>query len=66
MNNLGRRLVDRECNEYQRVVTEACNEQLCPKWTFSEWSEVGTALLHTVDTQPHIVYVATVPMHILT
>nr|XP_046249772.1 A disintegrin and metalloproteinase with thrombospondin motifs 20 isoform X1 [Scatophagus argus] len=39
MNNLGRRLVDRECNEYQRVVTETCNDQLCPKWTVSEWSE---------------------------
>uniref|UniRef100_A0A672ZSK0 ADAM metallopeptidase with thrombospondin type 1 motif 20 n=1 Tax=Sphaeramia orbicularis TaxID=375764 RepID=A0A672ZSK0_9TELE len=39
MNNLGRRLVDRECNDYQRVVTEACNEQPCPKWTVSEWSE---------------------------
>ena len=45
MNNLGRRLVDRECNEYQRGDTEACNEQLCPKWTVSEWSEVG--MLHT-------------------
>lgn len=49
MNNLGRRLVDRECNEYQRVVTEACNDQLCPKWTVSEWSEVGTS-----RTQPHV------------
>uniref|UniRef100_A0A4W6FLL5 ADAM metallopeptidase with thrombospondin type 1 motif 20 n=1 Tax=Lates calcarifer TaxID=8187 RepID=A0A4W6FLL5_LATCA len=39
MNNLGRRLVDRECNEYQRVVTETCNDQPCPKWTVSEWSE---------------------------
>ncbi|KAG7523510.1 hypothetical protein JOB18_048859 [Solea senegalensis] len=39
MNNLGRRLVDRECNEYRRVVTEACNDQPCPKWTASEWSE---------------------------
>uniref|UniRef100_A0A8C6WWM1 ADAM metallopeptidase with thrombospondin type 1 motif 20 n=1 Tax=Neogobius melanostomus TaxID=47308 RepID=A0A8C6WWM1_9GOBI len=39
MNNLGRRLVDRECNEHQRVVTEICNDQPCPKWTFSEWSE---------------------------
>ncbi|KAF3688604.1 A disintegrin and metalloproteinase with thrombospondin motifs 20 [Channa argus] len=39
MNNLGRRLVDRECNEYQRVVTETCNEQPCPQWTLSEWSE---------------------------
>ncbi|KAF7660784.1 hypothetical protein LDENG_00275340 [Lucifuga dentata] len=39
MNNLGRRLVDRECNEYQRVVSETCNEQPCPKWSVSEWSE---------------------------
>uniref|UniRef100_A0A3Q4HWQ6 ADAM metallopeptidase with thrombospondin type 1 motif 20 n=1 Tax=Neolamprologus brichardi TaxID=32507 RepID=A0A3Q4HWQ6_NEOBR len=31
MNNLGRRLVDRECNEYQRVVTETCNDHPCPK-----------------------------------
>ncbi|XP_056137689.1 LOW QUALITY PROTEIN: A disintegrin and metalloproteinase with thrombospondin motifs 20-like [Lampris incognitus] len=39
MNNLGRRLVDRECSEYQRLVTESCNEQPCPKWFASEWSE---------------------------
>ncbi|XP_034031983.1 A disintegrin and metalloproteinase with thrombospondin motifs 20 [Thalassophryne amazonica] len=39
MNNLGRRLVDRECSEYQRVVTETCNNQPCPKWTVSEWTE---------------------------
>uniref|UniRef100_UPI0037E8F759 A disintegrin and metalloproteinase with thrombospondin motifs 20 n=1 Tax=Semicossyphus pulcher TaxID=241346 RepID=UPI0037E8F759 len=39
MNNLGRRLVDRECNEHQRVVSETCNDQQCPKWTVSEWSE---------------------------
>uniref|UniRef100_A0A3Q2ZW55 ADAM metallopeptidase with thrombospondin type 1 motif 20 n=1 Tax=Kryptolebias marmoratus TaxID=37003 RepID=A0A3Q2ZW55_KRYMA len=39
MNNLGRRLVDRDCSEYQRVVTETCNEQPCPKWTVSDWSE---------------------------
>ncbi|MED6294619.1 A disintegrin and metalloproteinase with thrombospondin motifs 20, partial [Characodon lateralis] len=39
MNNLGRRLVDRECSEYERVVSEPCNEQLCPKWAVSEWSE---------------------------
>ncbi|XP_038554400.1 A disintegrin and metalloproteinase with thrombospondin motifs 20-like, partial [Micropterus salmoides] len=39
INNLGRRLVDRECNDYQRVVTETCNDQPCPKWTVSEWSE---------------------------
>uniref|UniRef100_A0A3Q3N3D4 ADAM metallopeptidase with thrombospondin type 1 motif 20 n=1 Tax=Mastacembelus armatus TaxID=205130 RepID=A0A3Q3N3D4_9TELE len=39
MNNLGRRLADRECNEYQRVVTETCNDHPCPTWTISEWSE---------------------------
>uniref|UniRef100_A0A3P8V9E5 ADAM metallopeptidase with thrombospondin type 1 motif 20 n=1 Tax=Cynoglossus semilaevis TaxID=244447 RepID=A0A3P8V9E5_CYNSE len=39
LNNLGRRLMDRECNEYRRVVTETCNEQPCPKWSVSEWSE---------------------------
>lgn len=42
MNNLGRRLVDRECSEHHRVVTETCNDQPCPKWTLSEWSEVRT------------------------
>ncbi|CAG08653.1 unnamed protein product, partial [Tetraodon nigroviridis] len=39
MNNLGRRLADRECSEHQRLVTESCSEQPCPKWSFSEWSE---------------------------
>ncbi|XP_054880506.1 A disintegrin and metalloproteinase with thrombospondin motifs 20 [Poeciliopsis prolifica] len=39
LNNLGRRLVDRECSDYERVVTESCSEQPCPKWTVSEWSE---------------------------
>uniref|UniRef100_A0A3B3VED0 ADAM metallopeptidase with thrombospondin type 1 motif 20 n=1 Tax=Poecilia latipinna TaxID=48699 RepID=A0A3B3VED0_9TELE len=39
MNNLGRRLVDRECSDYERAVTEPCNDQPCPKWTVSEWSE---------------------------
>uniref|UniRef100_G3NJ46 ADAM metallopeptidase with thrombospondin type 1 motif 20 n=1 Tax=Gasterosteus aculeatus aculeatus TaxID=481459 RepID=G3NJ46_GASAC len=39
MNNRGRRLVDRECGEYQRLVTETCSEQPCPEWTESEWSE---------------------------
>uniref|UniRef100_A0A8C6Q4Y1 ADAM metallopeptidase with thrombospondin type 1 motif 20 n=1 Tax=Nothobranchius furzeri TaxID=105023 RepID=A0A8C6Q4Y1_NOTFU len=39
MNNLGRRLVDSECKEYQKVVSETCNKQPCPTWTFSEWSE---------------------------
>uniref|UniRef100_A0A3Q4N4G3 ADAM metallopeptidase with thrombospondin type 1 motif 20 n=1 Tax=Neolamprologus brichardi TaxID=32507 RepID=A0A3Q4N4G3_NEOBR len=42
MNNLGRRLVDRECNEYQRVVTETCNDHPCPKWIISEWSECSS------------------------
>lgn len=41
MNNLGRRLADRECNERQRVVAESCNDQPCPKWSPGEWSEVG-------------------------
>uniref|UniRef100_A0A3P9NYB7 ADAM metallopeptidase with thrombospondin type 1 motif 20 n=1 Tax=Poecilia reticulata TaxID=8081 RepID=A0A3P9NYB7_POERE len=39
MNNLARRLVDRECSDYERAVTESCNDQPCPKWTVSEWSE---------------------------
>ncbi|XP_046889139.1 A disintegrin and metalloproteinase with thrombospondin motifs 20 [Hypomesus transpacificus] len=39
MNNLGGRLVDRDCSEYQRVVTESCNGQGCPEWSASEWSE---------------------------
>lgn len=47
MNNLGRRLVDRDCSEYQRVVTETCNDQPCPKWTVSEWSEVSLCQAHT-------------------
>lgn len=49
MNNLGRRLMDRECNEHQRLVTETCNDQLCPKWTVSEWSEVGASNLNSKD-----------------
>ncbi|XP_054631701.1 A disintegrin and metalloproteinase with thrombospondin motifs 20-like isoform X1 [Dunckerocampus dactyliophorus] len=39
MSNLGRRLVDRECDEYQRVVMEVCNEQPCPTWNAGDWSE---------------------------
>ncbi|MGH0146091.1 UNVERIFIED_CONTAM: hypothetical protein FKN15_035149 [Acipenser sinensis] len=39
MNNLGRRLVDRECNEHQRVVTQTCNDTSCPEWATSEWTE---------------------------
>ncbi|XP_031421068.1 A disintegrin and metalloproteinase with thrombospondin motifs 20 [Clupea harengus] len=39
MNNLGRRLVDRECSEHQRPVTESCNDMPCPGWSNSEWSE---------------------------
>uniref|UniRef100_A0A4W5QA44 ADAM metallopeptidase with thrombospondin type 1 motif 20 n=1 Tax=Hucho hucho TaxID=62062 RepID=A0A4W5QA44_9TELE len=38
MNNLGRRLVDRECSDYQRMVAESCNDQACPDWSASEWS----------------------------
>ncbi|XP_040514888.1 A disintegrin and metalloproteinase with thrombospondin motifs 20 isoform X4 [Gallus gallus] len=39
LNNLGRHLPDRECQELPRVVTESCNEFLCPSWSASEWSE---------------------------
>ncbi|GAB0176196.1 A disintegrin and metalloproteinase with thrombospondin motifs 20 [Grus japonensis] len=39
MNNLGRHLPDRECQELPRVVTQSCNEFLCPSWSVSEWSE---------------------------
>ncbi|KAI4905651.1 hypothetical protein NFI96_011351 [Prochilodus magdalenae] len=39
MNNLGRRLVERECSEFQRVVTEPCNDIPCPEWSVSEWTE---------------------------
>ncbi|KAM3926910.1 A disintegrin and metalloproteinase with thrombospondin motifs 20 [Leptodactylus fuscus] len=39
MNNFGHRLVDTECNEEQKVVTQHCNEHACPVWTTSEWSE---------------------------
>ena len=48
MNNLGRRLVNRDCNEHQRLVTETCNDHPCPKWSSSEWSEVMT-----VQFAPH-------------
>lgn len=47
MNNLGRRLADRECSEHQRAVTESCSDQPCPKWSFSEWSEVGPCVTAT-------------------
>lgn len=53
MNNLGRRLVDRECNEFQRTVTETCNDQPCPKWTVSEWSEVGLYTQLHLQTRLH-------------
>uniref|UniRef100_A0A8C1Q7D1 ADAM metallopeptidase with thrombospondin type 1 motif 20 n=1 Tax=Cyprinus carpio TaxID=7962 RepID=A0A8C1Q7D1_CYPCA len=39
MNNLGRRLVERECNAQQRVLSEACSDVPCPDWSASEWSE---------------------------
>ncbi|XP_071199090.1 A disintegrin and metalloproteinase with thrombospondin motifs 20-like [Salvelinus alpinus] len=39
MNNLGRRLVDRECSDYQRMIEESCNDQACTDWSVSEWSE---------------------------
>lgn len=41
MNNLGRRLAERECSEYQRAVAEPCNDTPCPDWSISEWTEVG-------------------------
>uniref|UniRef100_A0A4W4GZL7 ADAM metallopeptidase with thrombospondin type 1 motif 20 n=1 Tax=Electrophorus electricus TaxID=8005 RepID=A0A4W4GZL7_ELEEL len=50
MNNLGRRLVERECSEFQRVVTESCNDMPCPEWSVSEWTECmvtcGSGLKH--------------------
>ncbi|XP_072124224.1 A disintegrin and metalloproteinase with thrombospondin motifs 20-like isoform X1 [Mobula birostris] len=39
MNNLGRHLVDRECNEHQSVTSQPCSEFPCPEWTASQWSE---------------------------
>uniref|UniRef100_A0A8K9XKS2 Peptidase M12B domain-containing protein n=1 Tax=Oncorhynchus mykiss TaxID=8022 RepID=A0A8K9XKS2_ONCMY len=39
MNNLGRRLVDRECSDYQRMIAESCNDQACPDWSANDWSE---------------------------
>ncbi|XP_014726621.1 PREDICTED: A disintegrin and metalloproteinase with thrombospondin motifs 20 [Sturnus vulgaris] len=39
MNNLGRHLPDRECQELTRVVTQSCNEFLCPSWSVTDWSE---------------------------
>ncbi|XP_072340509.1 A disintegrin and metalloproteinase with thrombospondin motifs 20 isoform X1 [Scyliorhinus torazame] len=39
MNNLGRHLVNQECNEHQNVMSQRCHEFLCPEWTASEWSE---------------------------
>ncbi|XP_053497011.1 A disintegrin and metalloproteinase with thrombospondin motifs 20 [Ictalurus furcatus] len=39
MNNLGRRLAERECSEYQRAVSEPCNDTPCPDWSISEWTE---------------------------
>uniref|UniRef100_A0A803TLW5 ADAM metallopeptidase with thrombospondin type 1 motif 20 n=1 Tax=Anolis carolinensis TaxID=28377 RepID=A0A803TLW5_ANOCA len=39
MNNFGRRLADRECHEFPKLVTENCNEFLCPHWITSDWSE---------------------------
>uniref|UniRef100_A0A8C6NFY1 Uncharacterized protein n=1 Tax=Melopsittacus undulatus TaxID=13146 RepID=A0A8C6NFY1_MELUD len=39
MNNLGRHLPDRECQGLSRLVTQSCNEFLCPGWSVSGWSE---------------------------
>lgn len=57
MNNLGRHLPDRECQELPRLVTQTCNEFLCPSWTASQWSEVmncvklGMPLVLVTDTK---------------
>lgn len=45
MNNLGRRLVERECSAFQSVTTEPCNDVRCPDWSVGEWTEVGFCLL---------------------
>ncbi|XP_064200825.1 A disintegrin and metalloproteinase with thrombospondin motifs 20 isoform X1 [Anguilla rostrata] len=39
INNLSRRLADRECADHQRVATESCSNRACPDWATSEWSE---------------------------
>ncbi|KAH0616617.1 hypothetical protein JD844_027870 [Phrynosoma platyrhinos] len=39
MNNFGRQLADRECHELSKIVTQSCNEFLCPHWIASDWSE---------------------------
>ncbi|TRY56279.1 hypothetical protein DNTS_028393, partial [Danionella cerebrum] len=39
VNNLGRRLVDGECEAQQRVLREACGEHPCPDWNTSAWSQ---------------------------
>ncbi|EMP33955.1 A disintegrin and metalloproteinase with thrombospondin motifs 20 [Chelonia mydas] len=39
MNNFGRRLADRECHELPRIVTQNCNEFLCPNWATSDWTD---------------------------
>ncbi|XP_073798559.1 A disintegrin and metalloproteinase with thrombospondin motifs 20 isoform X1 [Danio rerio] len=39
MNNLGRRLVERECETQQKVLSEPCSDVPCPDWTASTWSE---------------------------
>uniref|UniRef100_A0A8C9T5B8 ADAM metallopeptidase with thrombospondin type 1 motif 20 n=1 Tax=Scleropages formosus TaxID=113540 RepID=A0A8C9T5B8_SCLFO len=39
MNNLGRRLVDRDCTQFPRLATEPCGDVACPDWLTGEWSE---------------------------
>ncbi|XP_062858960.1 A disintegrin and metalloproteinase with thrombospondin motifs 20-like [Trichomycterus rosablanca] len=39
MNNIGLRLAEHECSEYQKVVSEPCNDIPCPDWSFNEWTE---------------------------
>ncbi|KAM6437992.1 A disintegrin and metalloproteinase with thrombospondin motifs 20 [Liasis olivaceus] len=50
MNNFGRRLTDRECHGLPKIITQSCNEFLCPSWMASDWSECpvtcGKAVKH--------------------
>lgn len=65
MNNFGRRLADKECNEFPKIVTQECNEFLCPSWVTSDWSEVthmhlsfffhsGSSSVNTVHLLGHV------------
>ncbi|XP_043943348.1 A disintegrin and metalloproteinase with thrombospondin motifs 20 [Protopterus annectens] len=39
INNLGRRVADKECNQSQKIGTQNCNDITCPEWIATEWSE---------------------------